>query len=233
MIKQSVITFMIVLLVFTGISWSRRKPVANDKEPLKCANLTYAGSKSSVCFSEEFLSTIRRETSCEPESKFTPVRLAKDDMFKFPFAIMTGEGTFRLMDRECQILKSYLMRGGFLLASAGCSSQDWDRSFRQEVRRIFPDKKLTKLKMSHPLFHTVFDVRTIMLKKGGTTQLEGLEIDGKIVLIYSSEGLNDTGSAGKAGKTGSSGNKCCCCGGNEIKNSREINVNIFTYALTH
>ncbi len=234
MIKQSVITFMIVLLVSTGTSWSRRKPVAkDDKEPLKCANLTYAGSKSSVCFSEEFLSTIRRETNCEPESRFTPVRLAKDDMFKFPFAIMTGEGSFRLRDRERRILKSYLMRGGFLLASAGCSSQEWDRSFRQEVRRIFPDKKLTKLKMSHPLFHTVFDVKRIMLKKGGTTQLEGLEIDGKIVLIYSPEGLNDTGSAGKAGKTGSGGKKCCCCGGNEIKNSREINVNIFTYALTH
>ena len=233
MIKQNVTKFMIVLLVFAGTSWSRRSTVADNKEPLKCANLTYAGSKSSVCFSEEFLSTIRRETNCEPESRFTPVRLAKDDMFKFPFAIMTGEGTFRLMERERQILKSYLMRGGFVLASAGCSSQEWDRSFRQEMRRIFPNKRLTKLKMSHPLFHTVFDVRTITLKKGGTTQLEGLEIDGKIVLIYSPEGLNDTATAGKTGKTGSKGRKCCCCGGNEIKNSREINVNIFTYALTH
>jgi hypothetical protein len=154
-------------------------------------------------------------------------------MFKFPFAIMTGEGSFRLMDRERQILKSYLMRGGFLLASAGCSSQEWDRSFRQEIRRIFPDKRLTKIKMSHPLFHTVFDIRTITLKKGGTTQLEGLEIDGKIVLIYSPEGLNDTATAGKKGKKGSKGSRCCCCGGNEIKNSRMINVNIFTYALTH
>lgn len=233
MIRHGTITFMIFLLILPATSWSRGAPNIGDKEPLKCANLTYAGSKSSVCFSEEFLSTIRRETNCEPESRFTPVRLARDDMFKFPFAIMTGEGTFRLMDRERQILKSYLMRGGFLLASAGCSSQEWDRSFRQEIRRIFPDKRLTKLKMSHPLFHTVFDVRTITLKKGGTTQLEGLEIDGKIVLIYSPEGLNDTATAGKTGKTGSGGKRCCCCGGNEIKNSREINVNIFTYALTH
>ncbi len=233
MIRHGTITFMAFLLILPATSWSRRAPDMGDKELLKCANLTYAGSKSSVCFSEEFLSTIRRETNCEPEGKFTSVRLAKDDMFKFPFAIMTGEGTFRLMDKERQILKSYLMRGGFLLASAGCSSQEWDRSFRQEIRRIFPDKRLTKLKMNHPLFHTVFDIRTITLKKGGTTQLEGLEIDGKIVLIYSPEGLNDTATAGKTGKMGSKGSKCCCCGGNEIKNSREINVNIFTYALTH
>lgn len=233
MIRHGTIIFMAFLLILPATSWSRRDPGIDDKEPLKCANLTYAGSKSSVCFSEEFLSTIRRETNCNPETTFTPVRLAKDDMFKFPFAIMTGEGTFRLLESERRILKSYLMRGGFLLASAGCSSQEWDRSFRQEIGRIFPDKRLTRLKMSHPLFHTVFDVRTITLKKGGTTQLEGLEIDGKIVLIYSPEGLNDTATAGTKGKTGSKGSRCCCCGGNEIKNSREINVNIFTYALTH
>ena len=47
---------------------------------------------------------------------------------------------------------------------------------------------------------------------------------GKIVLIYSQEGLNDTANAGGG---------CCCCGGNEIRNSQEINVNVFTYALTH
>jgi hypothetical protein len=58
--------------------------------------------------------------------------------------------------------------------------------------------------------------------------LEGLEIDGKIVMVYSPEGLNDTANANKSG-----GKNCCCCGGNEVKNSQQINVNIFTYALTH
>ena len=120
------------------------------------------------------------------------------------------------------------LRGGFLLASAGCSSRPWDQSFRQEMRRIFPGRNLTKIGMDHPIFHTVFDIRAVTLKQGGTTQLEGLEIEGKIVVIYSSEGLNDTGNAGQDGSR-----KCCCCGGNEIKNSQEINVNIFTYALTH
>jgi hypothetical protein len=66
------------------------------------------------------------------------------------------------------------------------------------------------------------------LKKGGTAYLEGLVVDGKIVMIYSGEGLNDTANASKE-----DGKQCCCCGGNEIKNSQDINVNIFTYALTH
>jgi hypothetical protein len=77
--------------------------------------------------------------------------------------------------------------------------------------------------MTHPLFHTVYDISSIILKHGGTTQLQGLEIDGRIVLVYTAEGLNDTGNV----------QGCCCCGGNEIKNSQEINVNIFTYATMH
>ena len=77
--------------------------------------------------------------------------------------------------------------------------------------------------MDHPIFHTVFDITSIQLKKGTATYLEGLVIDGKIVLVYSQEGLNDTPNV----------KGCCCCGGNEVRNSKEINVNIFTYALTH
>ncbi|MEK6238367.1 MAG: hypothetical protein N2C14_26925 [Planctomycetales bacterium] len=44
------------------------------------------------------------------------------------------------------------------------------------------------------------------------------------MLIFSPDGLNDTGKVG--------GN-CCCCGGNEILNARQINVNLLAYALTH
>ena len=221
-----------IVFAITTVIWvvpcQGRNESRDTEERLKCANLVYAVSKSSVCFSDHFLATVSRETNCQPEQKFTPVKLAEDKMFQFPFAIMTGEGGFNLTGRERHVLKSYLTRGGFLLASAGCSSAEWDRSFRQEVRRIFPDKKLTKISMDHPIFHTVFDIRRIRLKKGGTTQLEGLAIEDKIVLIYSPEGLNDTANAGRDG-----GRQCCCCGGNEIKNSHEINVNIFTYALTH
>jgi len=77
--------------------------------------------------------------------------------------------------------------------------------------------------MDHSLFKTIYDIKTIRLKNGGTTQLEGLEMDGKIVLIYSAEGLNDTPNV----------KGCCCCGGNEIKNCHEINANVFAYCLTH
>ena len=45
----------------------------------------------------------------------------------------------------------------------------------------------------------------------------------KLVVVYSSDGLNDSHNA----------KGCCCCGGNEITNGREINANILAYALLH
>jgi hypothetical protein len=204
--------------VFTGAGSGNER-----EEKIECANLVYAGSKSSVCFSSKFLSSVDRETNIEADRAFTPIKLASDKVFEYPFAIMTGEGTFVLREQERKNLKSYLTNGGFLLASSGCSSMEWDRSFRSEIKKVFPDMSLTKITMDHPLFRTVYDIASIRLKNGGTTLLQGLEINGKIVLIYSSEGLNDTGSV----------KGCCCCGGNEVRNSREVNVNIFAYAVMH
>ena len=56
-----------------------------------------------------------------------------------------------------------------------------------------------------------------------TARLLGLEKNGKLVIVYSPHGLNDTEHS----------EGCCCCGGNEISNSLEINVNILVYALCH
>src|SRR5438874_3193154 len=156
---------------------------------VKSANLIYAGSKSSVCFSDKFLTTVEKETNISADRKFTPVKLSGSEMFDYPFAIMTGEGAFTLLEQERRNLKSYLTRGGFLLASAGCSSADWDRSFRREFKQVFPDRKLKKIPMDHAMFKTIYDLKTIRLMCGGTTQLDGLVIEGRIVMIYRDSGL--------------------------------------------
>jgi hypothetical protein len=205
---------------------SGRAPFSpSDKALVRCANLVYAGNKTSKCFSDNFLTTLELETNITPLKSFESVKLAGEKVFEYPFAVMTGEGVFSLHEAERTNLRSYLERGGFLLASAGCSSRDWGRSFRREMKKVFPEHDLQDVSMDHPLFETVFDIRHCKLRKSsGSATLQGLELDGRIVVIYSPEGLNDTANAGRG---------CCCCGGNEIANSREINVNIITYALTH
>ncbi len=189
-------------------------------DAVECANLIYAGTKSSVCFSEEFLGSVAGETRINTSRKFKPVKLGEPEVFGFPFAVMTGEGPFALTEEERKNLKLYLEKGGFLLASAGCSSKEWGDSFVREIEAIFPAQPLSEVPLSHSIFRTVFDIPRLETKFQDATLL-GLTLGEKIVLIYSADGLNDTATM----------HGCCCCGGNEIENSRKVNANILVYAL--
>jgi len=191
---------------------------------INCAILTYGEGKTSRCFSSEFLAQASRETNINCNPKFVSTLLESAELFECPFAVMTGEGEFELTEAQQVNLRSYLENGGFVIASAGCSSEEWQTSFRQAIGKVFPDVPLRALEMSHPVFHTVYDIKELRCKGTHQAHLEGLEIDGKIVLIFSPDGLNDTGKAGP---------RCCCCGGNEIQNSRQMNVNLLSYTLTH
>lgn len=212
------INLLILLLLVTLRAGSAEEAAG---ESVECANLIYAGTKSSVCFSEVFLSTVASETSINSSRKFKPVKLAEKEIFHFPFAVITGEGAFTLTDDERKNLKQYLEKGGFLLASAGCSSKEWGDSFAHEIESLFPNQKLAEVPMEHPIFRTVFEVQQLDMSHGGVAKLYGLTLNGKIVLVYSPDGLNDTGTM----------HGCCCCGGNEIKNSQKVNANILAYAL--
>src|SRR5690606_13430113 len=105
---------------------------------VQVANLIYAGTKSSKCFSDHFLMRAEQESAISTSRRFHAVKLSSEELFEFPLVIMTGEGAFELLDSERENLRKYVERGGLLLASAGCSSPDWDRSVRAELARIFP-----------------------------------------------------------------------------------------------
>src|SRR5947209_15773591 len=128
---------------------------------VQVANLIYAGIKSSHCFSDHFLIQAEKESSIATSRRFHAVKLGSDELFSFPLVIMTGEGSFDLPDAERENLRRFVERGGFLLASAGCSSREWDRSFRREMAAIFPEHPLAALGMDHPVFHTVYEIRVL------------------------------------------------------------------------
>jgi hypothetical protein len=191
---------------------------------VQVANLVYAGTKSSRCFSDHFLIKAAKETCISTSRRFHAVKLAGEAVYDFPLVIMTGEGDFQLTAAERENLRRYVERGGLLLASAGCSSTEWDRAFRREMATIFPKHPLRAIDMKHPIFHTAYEIRELRTTHGGSPRpLVGVSIGGRLGVVYSQDGLNDTPHT-----TG-----CCCCGGNELYNAVSINVNILAYALTH
>ncbi len=167
---------------------------------VQCGNLIYAGTKTSECFSDEFLTTVQQKTSVSTERRFKAVKMSSDELFKFPFVIMTGEGDFSLTSKERENLKKYLYNGGFLLASPSCSDEDWAKAFEREIKRIYTDHKLSDIKLDHALFKTIFTLKELKCKSGKTTKLQGITNNDKLVVCYTPDGLNDT-----------SNTEGCCC----------------------
>ncbi len=212
-------TATLLLAALAGAAPEARQAGGEPDGIVQVANLVYAGTKSSHCFSDHFLIKAEKETSISTSRRFHAVKLASEAMYDFPLVIMTGEGDFQLSDAERENLRRYIERGGFLLASASCSSPDWDRAFRREMATVFPNHPLQILDLSHPVFHMVYDIKDLRSPR----PLVGVSIGGRLGVVYSQDGLNDTPHT-----TG-----CCCCGGSELENAIEINVNILAYALTH
>lgn len=193
-----------------------------------CANLIYGNNKSSVCFAKQFLSEAEKDANIKTNKTFVKVKLESPDLFKYPFAVMTGEGDFSLTEAQRTNMRAYLENGGFIVSSASCSSTAWNKSMKAEIKKVLPKVKPKKIGATHPIFHMVYDVSKSNYKSSSAKLpvLYGLELDGKIVLVHSPDGLNDT-SAKDAPSS------CCCCGGNEVKSARKINVNLLAYALVY
>jgi hypothetical protein len=82
------------------------------------------------------------------------VKVADPKLLDYPFAFMTGHGNIRFSDKEIDNLRAFFDHGGFLYAD---DDYGMDDAFRREIRKVFPDRALTELPASHPVFHSYYD----------------------------------------------------------------------------
>jgi hypothetical protein len=81
------------------------------------------------------------------------VRLTDEQLWDLPYLHMTGHGEVKFSDAEVARLREYLVRGGFLHAD---DNYGLDASFRREIARVFPDRPLVEVPLSHPVYHAVY-----------------------------------------------------------------------------
>jgi hypothetical protein len=128
-------------------------------------------------------------------------------LFDYHLVYLQGRRDFHFSDEERKILKTYLARGGMILADAINSSPEFAKAFRREIAAIIPTSKLEPISPTHPLIapgdenvYGVYDIRTVTLREpvaGGpgerravkTSQipplLEGLKLDDRYQVIFS------------------------------------------------
>ena len=88
------------------------------------------------------------------------------ELFKFPFAYMSEPGYWEMSEAEAEGLRSYLLKGGFMIFD-DFTGNHWD-NFTRQLRRVLPDARLMPMDVSHPIFHSFFDIETLdMLARYG------------------------------------------------------------------
>jgi len=107
------------------------------------------------------------------------------ELWNYPMLFMTGHGNVKLSDDEARALRSYLDAGGLLWAD---DNFGLDKSFREVVKRLYPDIPLTELPFTHPLFHdpNVFPKGAPKVHEhdGGPARVFAVVKGGRILILY-------------------------------------------------
>ena len=81
------------------------------------------------------------------------------ELYKFPFAYMSEPGFWTMSSEEALGLREYLNKGGFLVFD-DFRGDHWS-NFETQLRRVLPGAKLVEIDISHPVFHSFFDIETL------------------------------------------------------------------------
>jgi hypothetical protein len=126
------------------------------------------------------------------------VTLDSENLYRYPLLYVSGHGRIALSPDEVAELRRYLAAGGMLYAD---DNYGLDRSFRELMLQLFPDRPLVQLAASHPIYHSYYDLPglpKIHEHDGEPAQGLGIIKDGRLLVFYSyssdiGDGLEDPG----------------------------------------
>ena len=134
------------------------------------------------------LRAIRERTSLDVEPAEARVRLTDDRLWDYPFLHLTGHGNIKLSDVEIERLREYLERGGFLHAD---DNYGLDEHFRREIARVFPDRPLVDVPLTHPIYNLVYrfpeGLPKIHEHDGKPARGYGIFLGDRLAVFYSHE----------------------------------------------
>ena len=99
------------------------------------------------------------------------ISLDDPDLFKYPWAYMCEPGFLTLTDEEAESIRTYLLKGGFLVLD-DFILHHWT-NFEKQMYRILPEGRLVKLDVSDPVFDSFFHIDSLDFPHPGDSRLMG------------------------------------------------------------
>lgn len=87
--------------------------------------------------------------------------LEDPEIFKNPILYMWEPGYWHITEEGAANLRQHLLKGGFIIFD-DFEADQWV-NFEEQFRRAMPEAKWVRLDMSHPVYHSFFDMNTIHL----------------------------------------------------------------------
>jgi len=175
----------ILALVFSATS------LAQEEDKFTIARLKYGGGGDwyvGQTIIPNLLKGLRERTNMDTASKQAQVQLNDRDLYSYPFIFMTGHGNVSFSDQEVINLRMYLTRGGFLWAN---DDYGMDKSFRREMKRVFPNKELVEVPFEHEIYHCFYNFPNgppkIHEHDGKPPKGYGIFHEGRMVVYYNYE----------------------------------------------
>jgi len=171
-------------------------------------------------------------TSIDAEPARRVVEMTDKQLFSSPFLVILGTGVFpRFSEKDRQTLRRYLSNGGLLFVedSSGRRNSEFDASFRAEAARLFPEIPLRRLPPEHPLYRSYYLVRKVGGRRLCNDFMEGIDLGGRTVLIYS---RNDLVGAWGKDRFGNYLWECSPGGQEQRFEAEKLTMNLIMYSVT-
>ena len=226
--QKSKIACVLCLVSCALCLMSAMPSLAEDEDRFTIARVKYGGGGDWYVGQTQIpnlLKGLRERTNVETASKQTVIQLTDKKLYSYPFIYMTGHGNVAFTDDEVRVLRPYLIRGGFLWAN---DDYGMDKSFRREMKRVFPDKELVEVPFDHEIYHCYYDFPNGLPKihehDGKPPRGYGIFHEGRMVVFYDYEsdigdGLEDPDVHGDPPE--------------KREQALRMAINIVIYALTH
>jgi len=109
----------------------------------------------------QYMWGIQRMTNASVYLRPHPLQIMSPDLFKYPYVYAVEVGQMELSQQEADRMREYLLRGGFWHVDDFWGLRQWAQ-FERQVRKIFPDRQIVDLPLTHEIFHTFFDITEIL-----------------------------------------------------------------------
>lgn len=124
-----------------------------------------------------------------------PVLPGSPKVLEYKFLYMHGRRSFEIGDSGLDNLRSNLQTGGLLFADACCGKKEFDVSFREFMKKLFPNEKLERIPPGDDLFSREINeepLATVRCRRelgapfrDVAPDLEGIKFKSRWIVIYS------------------------------------------------